>query len=350
MLLAVVLALVSPAAASDPPTGWGGENPFNCVVQQAGFGTEVPDPEADPYCIEFDKTHQNVSELGVVDFLANEPARVAAAGDKCFYFQSDHWRGSFVQDDGSTKTYEWDGHYFFDKARAEGGAYVTNFNVNGRTQDPSSIPGMPPEYARHMGPGTGGVITRNSVDADPACVARANSEPEKIYARPPSASGPRGCVSAAGILRRRGLGAFLLGTRDGDLRAKLGDPAAVRRGISSWCAAGGGALLIGQPGDRSGDLGSDPAAQAVLVASSSPATRIAAHRRTLRPGNRLPKRARERAHPHRRPLGRSGRTRFFLRTRNSRVFIAVRAGRVVLVGTTARAGRPAKSLARRAAS
>ena len=55
---------------------------------------------------------------------------------KCFYFQSDHWRGSIVQDDGSTKTYEWDGHYFFDKARGEGGVWVTNFNVNGQTQRP----------------------------------------------------------------------------------------------------------------------------------------------------------------------------------------------------------------------
>ena len=87
---------------------------------------------------------------------------------KCFYFQSDHWRGSLVQDDPSTKTYEWDGHYFFDKARGEGGVWVTNFNFNGRTSDPSSLPGVPSEYARYFGPGTGGVITRNDVRRRPA--------------------------------------------------------------------------------------------------------------------------------------------------------------------------------------
>ena len=60
-----------------------------------------------------------------------------------------------MQADASTKTYEWDGHYF-DKARGEGGVWVTNFNLNGRTFDPGQIPGVPPEYARYFGPGTGG--------------------------------------------------------------------------------------------------------------------------------------------------------------------------------------------------
>ena len=128
---------------SDYPTGWNGDNPFTCELQNVGFGTAYPHPEADPFCVEFDKRRQNVSELGVVDFLSQEPARVAAASPKCFYFQSDHWRGSLVQDDPSTKTYEWDGHYFFDKARGEGGVWVSNFNFNGRTFDPSSLPGVP---------------------------------------------------------------------------------------------------------------------------------------------------------------------------------------------------------------
>src|SRR2546423_14857239 len=111
---AAVLLAAAPAAAVAPPTGWNGDNPFLCELQQAGFTPTGPHPEADPYCIEFDKRHQNVDQLGVVDFLSNEPARVAVASDKCFYFQSDHWRGSIVQADASTQTYEWDGHYFFD--------------------------------------------------------------------------------------------------------------------------------------------------------------------------------------------------------------------------------------------
>src|SRR6476660_7066198 len=112
--MAAVIALAGATSTAQPPTGWDGVNPFRCTIQQAGFGTAVPDPAADPYCVEFDKRRQNVTELGIADFISKEPARLAAAAGKCFYFQVDHWRASVVQDDGSTKLYEWDGHYFFD--------------------------------------------------------------------------------------------------------------------------------------------------------------------------------------------------------------------------------------------
>src|SRR4051794_368502 len=212
--LLALLLLAAPATATDRPTGWDGVNPFKCVLQQAGFDPTGPDPGADPYCVEFDKRRQNVNELGVVQFLSLEPARVAAASPKCFYFQSDHWRGSFVQDDGTTKTYEWDGHYFFDKARAEGGAWITNFNVNGQSGDPSQIPGMPADFAKHFGPGPGGVITRDDVPADPSCAERAKKDPDKIYARgapgsPNREPAPR-CV-AGGPVPSRTLGALAVG-------------------------------------------------------------------------------------------------------------------------------------------
>lgn len=182
-VLLLVLAC-APAASAATPAGWDGENPFRCTVQHAGFGTVVPDPAADPYCVEFDKRRQNVTELGLVDFLSKEPERVLAAVGKCWYFQVDHWRASVIQDDGRTKLYEWDGHYFFDKARGEGGVWVSNFNVNGHTGDPSQIPGIPPEYAEHLGPGTGGVrLVDGSVPLDPACAARAARAPGRIYRR-----------------------------------------------------------------------------------------------------------------------------------------------------------------------
>src|ERR1700730_2345935 len=117
-LLTVVLGAAASASAraTSPPTPWDGTIPFNCVLQNAGFGPTGPDPGADPYCVYFDKTHQNVTQLGIVDFLSNEPARTAAAVPKCFYFQEDHWRSSVVQSDQRTAIYEWVGHYFFDKA------------------------------------------------------------------------------------------------------------------------------------------------------------------------------------------------------------------------------------------
>src|SRR3954452_17822313 len=137
-LLALVVAasgLVLPVAAGAQVAPYDGSIPFACTLQQAGFEAEVPDPGADPFCIEFDKRRQNVSELGIVDFLSKEPARVANASPKCFYFQRDHWRASLVQD-MPPAIYEWDGSYFFDKARGLGGAYVENFKVGGQTGDP----------------------------------------------------------------------------------------------------------------------------------------------------------------------------------------------------------------------
>src|SRR3954469_18107641 len=107
--LAVLLCATSAAAAQPQP--YDGQNPFTCTLQQVGRGTDFPDPGADPFCVEFDKTQQNVTELGIVDFLSNEPTRVAAAVDKCFYFQSDHWTGSVVQGE-DPELWHWDGQYF----------------------------------------------------------------------------------------------------------------------------------------------------------------------------------------------------------------------------------------------
>jgi hypothetical protein len=83
LIAACVLALTTTASAISPPTPWDGANPFHCTIQNASFGPTGPDPEADPYCVRFNKTHQNVTQLGVVDFLLNEPARTAAAVPKC---------------------------------------------------------------------------------------------------------------------------------------------------------------------------------------------------------------------------------------------------------------------------
>ena len=272
----VALTLAAAPAQSAPPTAWDGVNPFRCELQQAGLSAEVPHPEADPYCVEFDKRRQNVTELGVVDFLTKEPARVASATPKCFYFQSDHWRGSIVQADESTKTYEFDGHYFFNKATGDGGAWVTNFNVNGQTFDPSVIPGIPPDIASTLGPGTGGAITHNSVDADPACVAKAKETPD-LYADQQAPEGTS-CVATAGPLRRRRIGPVRLGATDADVRARLGNPLELRRGYLRYCADGGGVLLVGRRADRSGELGADPTAKTTTIVTTSKAIRQRAPR------------------------------------------------------------------------
>jgi hypothetical protein len=179
------------ALALSNPTPWDGANPFHCRIQNAGQGTRVPDPGADPYCVRFDKTNQNVTELGLLTFLSREPARVAAAVPKCSYFQEDHWRGSIVQSDGRTVLYEFVGHYFFDKATGDGGVWVKGFTVAGRTFDPTTLPGFPARYRRYFGPGTGGFITHDAVPADPSCASGSSR-----------ASAPLSPATLSGILGR----------------------------------------------------------------------------------------------------------------------------------------------------
>jgi len=259
----IMLMLAAPAyASSSPPAPWDGTNPFNCVLQNAGFGPTGPDPGADPYCVYFDKTHQNVSQGGVVDFVSKEPARTAAAAPKCFYFQEDHWRSSIVQSNAQTVIYEWVGHYFYNKATGDGGAYVQDFRVNGQTFDPSQIPGFPPQDGQYFGPGTGGFITHNDVPVDPSCVALAKKK--QVYTQ----TAPH-CLPAVGKVRRRVLGPLALGQRENSVRSELGPPRSVKRGFLRYCVSGGGSLLVGQRGGRSGTFGSGGQAPAVMLATTS---------------------------------------------------------------------------------
>ncbi len=101
-------------------------------------------------------------------------ARVAAASDKCFYFQADHWRGTVSESVPQSETYAWDGHYFFNKATGAGGAYVENFRVAGQSGDPTTVPGFPEEYKQYFSQGRGGVQALGDVQADPRCATKPN--------------------------------------------------------------------------------------------------------------------------------------------------------------------------------
>jgi hypothetical protein len=323
LVLAALFAAGTVARAADPPTPWDGVNPFVCELQQANFEGKGPNPEADPYCIEFDKRRQNVSQLGVVEFLAREPERVAAASPKCFYFQSDHWRGSIVQDNASTKTYEWDGHYFFDKARGEGGVWVSNFNFGGQTGDPREVPGFPEEWKPFFGPGTGGFRTRNSIEPDPRCAERAEREAGRIYQ---GEGGPSSrCMVPGGRVGPPRLGPARLGDSEAELRRALGPPRRVRRGFLRWCVEGGGRFLAGQRGDRSGDLGEGSGERTVLLLTTSRAYRI----NGVGPGSSEP---RMRRLPRARVLTVEGTTRVFTARPGSRLILGMRQGRVRYVG------------------
>jgi hypothetical protein len=179
------LALAAGASAATPVAPYDGHNPFRCSLQRVGTGTAFPDPGADPFCVEFNKRSQNVTDLGVVDFLLREPARVAAASTKCFYYQVDHWTGSIVQGQ-PPELWHWDGRYFFDKARAVGGVFVDNLRLAGQTADPRLLPGFPSAYRPFFGPGRGGVRLVDLGAAEPSCAAKIDTpaEARRVYRNP----------------------------------------------------------------------------------------------------------------------------------------------------------------------
>jgi hypothetical protein len=249
--LVLTAALGASSAQAAGPSGWDGTNPFNCTVQQLGMGADFPQPDADPFCVEYDKTHQNVTQLGVVQFLSLEPARVAAASPKCFYFQRDHWRGYVVQDNAQTSTYAWDGSYFFDKSKGLGGAYVENLSFNGHTGDPTQLPGFPDAWKPYFGNGRGGVQETGDVPVDPACVAKAaQQDPHKPPAHSASGFGPNPCRVAGGQVTT-GIGGISLGDTRTTVKKSLGLPSTESARFVTYCLDGGGRLVAGfGAGDR----------------------------------------------------------------------------------------------------
>ncbi|HKP91832.1 MAG TPA: hypothetical protein VJT75_17830 [Thermoleophilaceae bacterium] len=244
---AAVLAAALPhsAGAATGIAGYDGENPFDCTLQQLGGGTDFPEPDADPFCVEYEKRHQNVTQLGVVEFLSKEPARVAAAGPKCFYFQRDHWVGSIVQGNQQTQTYAWDGSYWYDKAKGVGGVFVENFSFNGQSGDPSALPGFPAEYKPYFSQGRGGVRAENSVPVDPSCAAKAAKKDPYRQDGPGGGSGSSGsdrCRVPGGTVDR-GIGGIRLGQRRSAVRRTLGPPTRESHRWVNYCMTGGGRLV-----------------------------------------------------------------------------------------------------------
>src|SRR5436309_2432106 len=84
------------------------------------------------------------------------------------------------------------------------------------------LAGMPAEYARHFGPGTGGMITHDEVQTDPSCVQQAQSQPP--YAPPPKADSPERCRAPRGTVGAGHLGPVKLGMGESKVWAELGTP------------------------------------------------------------------------------------------------------------------------------
>lgn len=269
--LAVTFATPAFGASVEP---WDGSNPFVCTLQFAGQGTTFPNPKADPFCVDYDKTHQDITQLGLVTFLTKEPARVAAAVNKCWYYQQDHWTGQIIAGNGSTETYHFDGHYFFDKRWGNGGVHVENFTINHQTADPSQLPGFPADWKPYFGPGRGGVELIGKVQSDPSCQAKPGPGHYTPYKDPSKYSGANGGGSTGGggtsqgggsghggsgqggpggKLRAcpklggaasRGLGKARLGQTRARLTRVLGKPTRRGHGFLHFCMPGGRDLAV----------------------------------------------------------------------------------------------------------
>lgn len=161
-----------------------GSIPFRCDLQDVGSGVDFPNPGAAPFCVKFDKTQQNVTDLGLVDFLLSEPARVAGAVTKCFYFQRDRWTGWIVQGQ-PPELWNWVGSYWFDRARGLGGVSVRKLRVAGVPADVT--PFVPAAYRPYFdSEGGGGVRVTLATNPDPICGARVDTPAErrKVYRDP----------------------------------------------------------------------------------------------------------------------------------------------------------------------
>jgi hypothetical protein len=328
--LAAASAALVPAAAATADSGvrgWDGTNPFACTLQQLGGGTDFPEPKADPFCVEYDKRHQNVNNLGVVEFLSKEPARVGVAGPKCFYFQRDHWVGTVVEGDQQTQTYAWDGSYYYDKAKGTGGAYVENFTVNGQTGDPTTVPGFPTQYKPYFGNGRGGVRADNQVPVDPTCVAKAKKHDPYRHTGPGNGGGGSGMghCRVPGGTANRGIGGIKLRERRGRVRRSMGAPSRESLRWVSYCMTGGGRLVAAFDGRgrRARSVFVSTTARPFDLRGIRPGDRTYEVKKKLKPFKRFSKR-----HASRRLLG--------LRRRHQLFLVGIRRHRVKFIAV----GRP----------
>jgi hypothetical protein len=274
-----LVAVAAPAIGQEPFAPYDGSNPFNCELQDVGTGTDFPDPDADPFCVKFDKTNQSLlPDAGLIDFLANEPARVAAAAPKCFYYQRDHWTGAMAQGQ-PPELWNWVGGYFFDKAKGIGGVHARDLRVLGQPMD--ATPYAPEDYQPFLEEdGGGGVMLTLESEPDPSCVERVSTPEgrEEVYRDEPRF---RRCVEPGGKLRGRWVGKVRLRMKRERVIRRLGEPRRSRRGVDRWCVVGAATLRIAYRGGRAALVRSSSRGHAVRGIARGDRTRRAVRRLAL---------------------------------------------------------------------
>ncbi|MEA2348921.1 MAG: hypothetical protein QOG62_2708 [Thermoleophilaceae bacterium] len=271
-LVAACVSAPTAVAATPAPAGpWDGKRPFACKMQDVGSGTGFQDPAAEPFCVKFDKTHQNISQLGIADFVLKEPARVAAAVNKCQYFQKDHWTGRIVQDQAGSEVYNFSGRYYFDKSSGAGGAFIKNLRVLGQKVDPSSYPGIPAAFKPYFTKNGGGAHVDFKLPGTPLCTAgektasavasRQAAAADDYYTTPTTPTKPKPdkrCPNVKGKVSSKGIGKAKIGAKAGDIKRALGAPGKTGADLYRYCTTtSGGRLVIGFRGTTSAYVGTN---------------------------------------------------------------------------------------------
>ena len=219
IVLVIALAAASPASAQAPVVPWDGNNPFRCQVQHVGTGDDFPDPGADPFCVEFDKRSQNVTDLGDRGLPRRRsrpawrrPSRSASTtrpttGPARSSRASRPSCGTGTAATSSTRR------------KAVGGVSRPTSASAACTVDPRLLPGFPMQLWPYFGPGHGGVRLVNLGAAEPTCAAKVDTPAE---ARRSTASRP--CTEGMDPLSRREVlqRASALGVAAGALLAPRG--------------------------------------------------------------------------------------------------------------------------------
>ena len=182
-MLLLVLAGAGVPSAQAAPTPDSGPQPYfappfadDCTVHHYGEG-KAPDPATatdDPYCVEYRKRDITLDDGGAVAFLLAEPARFAAAGGKCAYWQQDHW--SVQASRGQTAVIRWDGSYWYDQGAGQAASRVSHLTIGG---EPATLKRAAREvapyspqlaaYFRRYGRGGDGMGYAQPIPFDPAC-------------------------------------------------------------------------------------------------------------------------------------------------------------------------------------
>ena len=243
---AAALALVPASAhAQGPAEPYDGTIPFDCVLQQAGTEAEFPDPDADPFCVEYDKRHQNVTRgrrrrvplarararrrrVAEVLLLPARPlGRLDRAGRRP---HGDLLVGRLVllrQGEGRGRRLRRELHVQQPERRPDGAARV-----------PGGVEAVLRLRARRL--------PRDGHRSTP--IRRASRRPRRTRptGRSPSRARRRAAAPRPRASVGRSIGGLRLGaTRERDASTANGEPMRRKRGFLRYCIIGGGKYMVG---------------------------------------------------------------------------------------------------------